>query len=476
MGRVRLWRSGLYACLVLIGLGVVGGLWATEDGSHARLRAESAPPGDRPPPKQPPRSASGQRGTSRLPRSIVIRRSPVGLSIEYPLLKRALGRGPCPSKAFLGTLLGLGSPTLRIGGDSQDLAGPSHTYRYYVPPSFWTTLGCLARETGAQIVVGLNFGEGTIADAKATIAAAERAIPSQQLSFSLGNEPDLYGTSHTLAIGRTVVIPALRARSWSPSAYMAQWKRWRARIGPIRFEGPDMALSSWGMKVRRLLRSDPPDELDAHFYPMTACEPNPGTTNQGLLTRKAGFEVARKLGWLLAEARRLRRRAVISESNSVACGGMPGVSNTPVASVWAVRFTIGALLAGFEQVRFHSSGGSYDPFVFGSNGSIAARPLAAGLEFLHRWLAIGSRVTQRRAGARVFAVTVTHDRSSAVIASSFSPKAVSIRIPIAGGLARAYTETLTPTNAKPVQRSRRVHGHAVMLTLQPNTVVALRTS
>src|SRR5665648_528063 len=131
-------------------------------------------------------------------RASTVGRSPFGLSIEYPLMEKALGSGACPSPALVATLQSLGSPSLRIGGDSQDLAGPTAAYHYVIPPSFWTTLGCLARESGVPVVVGLNFAEGPIADELTTIAAAEQAIPASQLSFSLGNEPDLYGFSHIL--------------------------------------------------------------------------------------------------------------------------------------------------------------------------------------------------------------------------------------------------------------------------------------
>ncbi|HTD57521.1 MAG TPA: hypothetical protein VK672_01375, partial [Solirubrobacteraceae bacterium] len=60
----------------------------------------------------------------------LVTRSPFGLSIEYPLLERALGSGSCPGPALVATLKSLGSPTLRVGGDSQDLAGPTGAYHY----------------------------------------------------------------------------------------------------------------------------------------------------------------------------------------------------------------------------------------------------------------------------------------------------------------------------------------------------------
>ncbi|MFZ1155044.1 MAG: hypothetical protein WAN93_09090, partial [Solirubrobacteraceae bacterium] len=174
-----------------------------------------------------------------------VQRSPFGLSIEYPLMEKALGSGACPSQALVSTLQALGSPTLRIGGDSQDLAGPTAAYHYDIPPSFWTTLGCLARESGVPVVVGLNFAEGPAADDLATVSAAEQAIPASQLSFSLGNEPDLYGFSHILPNEPGFIVPAFRPAPWTAEAYASEWTNRRAMLGQIPIEGPDLAGISW---------------------------------------------------------------------------------------------------------------------------------------------------------------------------------------------------------------------------------------
>ena len=164
--------------------------------------------------------------------------SPFGLSFEYPLMERALGAGPCPTPAFVASLKSLGSPTVRIGGDSQDLAGPTTAYHYFIAPSFWTTLGCLARESGSPIVVGLNFAESPVADEQTTIAEAEQAIPAPQLSFSLGNEPDLYGLSHILPNEPGFTVPAYRAPPWTAEEFASEWTSRRAQLGADTDRGP----------------------------------------------------------------------------------------------------------------------------------------------------------------------------------------------------------------------------------------------
>lgn len=417
-------------------------------------------------------------------RSALIARSPIGLSIEYPVLERALGSGPCPSRALIELLRELGAPSLRVGGDSQDLAGvsglgteASSPFRYTIPPSFWTALGCLARETGIQVTVGLNFGQATTADDQAMIAAAEQAIPASQLSFSLGNEPDLYTISHVLPNEPEFTVPALRPPTWSASDYVSEWENRRAELGAIRIEGPDLAGSSWKQQIGAMLRKDPPDQIDAHVYPTTACEPDPTATAQRLLSEHSSVGLVEKLAWVVQAAQAAQRPAIISESNSASCAGKPGLSNTPVASVWAARFVLGTLLSGFQQVRFHSAGTSYDPFVFNADGTVTTEPLGNALFFLHRWLPLGSRIASTSTNySPVFSVNVAHGASRSEIVTSFSAHPVTIAIAIAGARTRVSTDMLTTTSVQDVRVSLPVRAHKVQLKLAPNTVVALEVS
>jgi hypothetical protein len=455
-------RLALFTCSLLAGLQAVSAL----AGPPAHNRRAT------------PRAARSKPSGARTP-SVVIRQPPIGLSIEYPLLERALGPGPCPSDPLVATIRELGSPSVRIGGDSQDLAGPSAAYHYFIPASFWTVLGCFARETDAQITVGLNLGDGSVADNRTMISAAEEAIPAGQLSFSLGNEPDIYARSHVLHNEPTFRVPAYRPPSWSPSAYAREWVSRRAMLGPIRLEGPDLAASGWRAGITPLLRDDPPNQLNTHIYPASACPFAQRVTAKSLLSRHASVELVKERAWLLDIAAAVHRPAVISESNSASCGGEPGVSDAPVASIWAVRFVLASLLAGFEQVRFHSAGTSYDPFAFGSDGTVTRRPLATALFFLHHWIPVGSRVTATAPapaeGPLVLAATVAHGHARSMILSSFASHTLEIPIRVEGSTKRLSTAALTTKSAIEVPGSLRVADHTAQLRLAPNTVVAFRT-
>ena len=119
------------------------------------------------------------------------------------------------------------------------------------------------------------------------------------------------------------------------------------------------------------------------------------TTAARLLTKHASVGLVEKYAWLLATAKAAHRPAVISESNSGSCGGRPGVSDQPVAGVWAARYVLAAMLAGWAQVRFHTAGTSYDALGFEADGTVAIHPLGHALLFLHRWIPVGSRALRK---------------------------------------------------------------------------------
>lgn len=407
----------------------------------------------------------------------IVGSSPFGLSFEYPLMEKALGAGPCPTPAFVTSLKSLGSPTVRIGGDSQDLAGPTTAYHYFIAPTFWTTLGCLARESGSQIVVGLNFAESQVTDEQTTIAEAEQAIPASQLSFSLGNEPDLYGFSHILPNEPGFTVPAYRAAPWTAEEFAGEWTSRRTQLGAVPIEGPDLAGIGWRETMTPALERNPPVALTVHAYPTASCGTAAApTTAARLLTKHASVGLVEKYAWLLAVAKATRRPAVISESNSGSCGGRPGVSDQPVAGVWAARYVLAAILEGWTQVRFHNAGTSYDALAFEADGEVATRPLGDALLFLHRWIPVPSRVSSASQNPDILAAKISVGGHVSLIVSSFSAKPTPFAIAVQGGTGRLHTDTISTASSIEQGGSLAVHSHRARVMLAPHTVVAIRVS
>jgi len=354
-----------------------------------------------------------------------IRGNPIGLSIEWPVLAGDLGPGPRPPAAMVEALGALGHPALRIGGNSQDRMRPgartaSAGTRWAPPPMFWRTLGVFARSARASVQVGLDLSHGSARDAAAVGRAAAAALPPGRASFSLGNEPDRYGTEHRArhASGRH---PAARSRPWSYARYMRRYATVRRGLsgrGPL--SGPDFGGLRWQARFGEFLDAVHPRIATIHVYPLDACGRRPGEpgwpTPQALLNRSSWAGEARSsVAWAAADAGRRGIPLVVSEANSVACRGAPGVSDGPAAALWAPAFLLSAAQAGAQEVDFHASDSSYDPFhvVRLPDGRRDLRPAALfdGLLFTHEALGRDPRLVPTRTMPRGAPAWALRDRS-----------------------------------------------------------------
>ncbi|MGA2470093.1 MAG: hypothetical protein ABSG64_05330 [Solirubrobacteraceae bacterium] len=401
--------------------------------------------------------------------AVTVTTDPVGLSIEYPLLARDLGDGPCPPPALIGTLQALGSPTIRIGGDSQDQTAPAGTAPFPgvsdLPATFWTQLACLEAQTGEPIVVGLNVASGMPVWADEMATAARAAIPAGRLSFELGNEPDVYG----------VVVPWWNGTAlvYSPMPFATYIERAQAletQIGPLTdIEGPDLTGARWVAKIPQIAQALSLQTIDTHLYPLNVCTQPARVTVAALLARGAAA-IDGPLSETLALARSAHLPIVVSEANSVGCSGKPGVSDSPASAVWALRLIVNAVHAGISSVRFHSSGSSYDPFVV--NGTtVTTRPLYQALQAAVDLLPIGAVVRRLVTPHALAGVRVTAPNGAVTyIVTNYAAGPAEVAI-----AARHGGEVLRVSASGPTVTYEHVHSTAGMatLTLAPATVVAI---
>jgi hypothetical protein len=400
--------------------------------------------------------------------AVTIGPHPIGLSIEYPLLAHDLGSGRCPSSALVHALEALGSPPIRIGGDSQDAVAPAGTPAYPgvsdLPADFWSRVACLERETRAPIIVGLNLASGEPGWAAELAASARAAIPSRLLSFELGNEPDIYGAPVRWWNGHALTSTAM---PWA--TYLARARAVAAVLGAGSvLEGPDFASGRWVRMVPALTRTLHLRTIDAHFYPLDACRDPATATTAALLSRQIQTKIDERVR-LARDARAERLPAVISETNSVSCGGVAGISDEPAAAVWAVRMIVRALRAGFSSVRFHASGSAYDPFVVNA-GVLTVRPLEVGLLFAARVLGAGGVLRAIPSGGALDAVAVTRPGGARIVVLSnytAAPRWVSVA-------ARGPVSMVGVAAAAPVHTAAvaTVAGRA-RVELAPNSVEAI---
>ena len=402
---------------------------------------------------------------------VTIVTDPVGLSVEYPVLAADLGSGPCPPSALVNAISALGAPAIRIGGDSEDQTAPAGVPQFSgvtdLPSMFWGQLACLDSQTHDPIVVGLNLASQIPAWAATMAVQARGAIPATLLSFEIGNEADIDGPSvawwNATAPAKTL-IPF--------STYLNDAQAVKQQIEPGAFvEGPDFATPRWMSVLPRIATSLSLQTIDTHFYPLNACTGSKQATVSALLTPGVS-QVSGFVNETLAAATALHLPMVISESNSVACRGKAGVSDSAAAAVWGLRLVINVVRAGIRSVRFHSSGSSYDPFLVNADGTVTLRPLYYGLETAVQLLPVGATVQSLRTPSDLMGVAVTGlGATTTYIVTSYASRPVTVQ------LRSRHTATLLSVEAAVpvVEPAKKVKARAGLLTvtIAPNTVVAI---
>ncbi len=253
-----------------------------------------------------------------------------------------------------------------------------------MPAAFWSELHCLLSATPDPLTVGLNAKTGEPSWATQMVAGAQSAA-TNGLSFSLGNEPDLYYLPNYTSLSRP--LPGEEAAA--VSAYLQVAASVQQAVAGAPVIGPELARPAhWRGQLPRVIAALHEQTVGVHLYPLTSCVTPKAVTIKGLLSARAA-DTPRGLQWVVADAAAAHVPAIISEANSASCGGVAGVSDSPASAVWAVRFVLSALKTGFQEVRFHFSGAPYDPFVLAGE-TVRARPIQSALVALNRWLPVGA--------------------------------------------------------------------------------------
>jgi hypothetical protein len=403
---------------------------------------------------------------------------PVGLSLEYPVMAEDLGTDTCPPAALVAELQQLGSPPLALAGASQDktvpsgvLSGPSDSWEaatlYTLPANFWTQLHCLLASTRDPLTVGLNARTGTLAWAAQMVAGAQSAA-ANGLDFSLGNEPDLYSLPNYASLDK----PLSAEESVDVNTYLQVAEQLSPALGGSPVIGPELARPAhWQHELPRVIAQLHDQTVGVHLYPLTTCSTPKAVTIPGLLSAEAA-ELPRSLAWVVADASAAQLPAIISEANSASCGGVSGVSDSPAAAVWATRFVLSALKTGFREVRFHFSGGPYDPFIV-SGEQVLARPLESALVALNQWLPVGSSLRTLVVRGLIATAVTQPAGTSLLILDNERPRAQRV---VLRGVRDATIERLSPTHAGLLSAELVSPGERLELTVAPNSVLAVSPS
>jgi hypothetical protein len=469
MGRGRsIWISLLLALSLCVAapaaLAPVSGAAATTPKSPAKQRhaASNVRPSEVTLP-------SGVRG------GVPVTMPPVGLSIEYPTIAQAFGSGSCPPPALAAELLRLGSPPLELAGLSQDLTAPDGAISgaptswetatlYTLSPAFWSQLKCLLGTAKDPLTVGLNMRTGNLAWATQMAAKAQSAAGAG-LGFSLGNEPDLFGIPNLSSLAK----PQIGEEAAAASLYLQLAGYLRPAIGSAPVVGPELSQPArWRSVLPRVLEQLHAQTVAVHLYPLTACRSPREVTIGGLLSSRAANSPAR-LSWVVGDAQAAGLPAIISEANSASCGGKSGVSDTPAAAVWAVRFVLSALKTGFREVRFHFAGDPYDSFLV-RGASVFPRPLESALVALNQWLPVGSSLRTIPGVRELVATALAQPAGTSALLldnEGSKPRPVVVR-----NARRVHVAILSPARSGLVTETLLASGR-LKLSIAANTVVAI---
>ena len=298
------------------------------------------------------------------------------------------------------------------------------------------------------------------------VAGAQSAAAGGAVDFSLGNEPDLYYLPNYAALDK----PAPEEEAAAVNTYLQIATYLQPALDGAPVIGPELARPAhWQRELPRVIGALHEQIVGVHLYPLTSCSTPKAVTLGGLLSAQAA-NTPHSLAWVVADAAAGQAQAIISEANSASCGGVAGVSDSPAAAVWAVGFVLSALKTGFREVRFHFSGGPYDPFLVRGE-EVLARPLESALVALNQWLPVGASLRTLATVPDLVATSVTEPTGATLlILDNERPHAQAV---VLRGASSVSVQTLSASRTGLLSTSL-VSPHArIRLAVAPNSVLAV---
>lgn len=277
----------------------------------------------------------------------------VGLSIESASLA---GEGRALQRQELVSLFQDFRPgmVLRVGGNtsdqmfwtSSDEPRPSG-YRFTVTPEGLNRLAELTKELGWRVVMGVNL-RARDARRAADMAEHARSIFGDWLTaIAIGNEPNVYYPSN----------PPFGTYASDYRAYRSEIRR---AVPDVDIQAPDASGNRYDFiwsSASQYSRSPStvPDAYAAHFYGSRGCDTD--TMRPSALFTEFADESRQSSLSDIARAASLANspKVVLSEVNSINCGGMAGISNRLAGALWMLDFAFDATTQGFNGVYFHGT-------------------------------------------------------------------------------------------------------------------------
>jgi hypothetical protein len=344
----------------------------------------------------------------------------LGLSMEYWELPQVYGaRGAFSRLVNMLKVPGGGPSVLRIGGDSADTTAwvpPGQTPPPWVVspvnPQWLRQTSRVLTRTGMRTIIDLN---GLAHDQQAAAVwaqQAERGLPQGTIeAFEIGNEPNLYNTffGEPLASDPATQAALDQYYSWGAqqpytvNTYLQQWQAYEAALQQVvpgvPLAGPATDRPTTTLWANSLLNTPNTNlgVLTTHIYPLSACA-TPGSrfypnNEQSLLSPLANARTTAALMPFAQAAHAHGVRAVVTEANSITCGGIPGESSSFATALWAANTMFDLADSGVDAVNVHVRLERNNPAFVINGNQISARPLMYGLAFFSRALTPDATIT-----------------------------------------------------------------------------------
>jgi hypothetical protein len=235
--------------------------------------------------------------------------------------------------------------------------------------------------TGAKWMFGLNFEDPNNMDsAKYLGKAAVETLGDNLFAIQIGNEPDLYAKH------------GIRAAEWGIPQYVDEWTKWAAILhnefgSSLKkkdiFTGA-VVCCSWNISdvlhanfIESGQNKDLLNSITVQKYSSNNCFGKPKGDHTDYLNHEWIVKAPREL---YSEAAKMTNAAgkmlIMGETNTAACGGLPGVSDTYVSTLWGVDWLMYLGSLGFSSASLQIGGKTtlYNPMNF-VNGTWQVAPI-----------------------------------------------------------------------------------------------------
>ena len=281
---------------------------------------------------------------------------------------------------------------IRIGGNISDHAryepngvSAAHTEKQttLINHVDLVALAGFARETGWQVMWGLNLGTGSSEQAAGEAAAVEASLGASLQCFQIGNEVDLQSNYDR----KFKDFDAYHA------AYISYQQAIQKKTSGVPFSGPDVAGNLVWFRSFAQQESSHIKLLTFHYYRTGAHHPK--ATISTLLAPDTGWD--KRLDTLAQVSLKRGVPYRINEVNSFSGGGKPGVSDVFASALWCLDYMFSLASKGCNGVNMETDINQlgwishYSPIIHDAAGHCSVRPEYYGM-LAFSWAGTGQLV------------------------------------------------------------------------------------